>query len=261
MQAIEHKGVKYYTFEDMNDENVIHGVFTRNGGVSPHPWDSLNLGGTVGDSRTNVIENRRRVFEAIERPVETIYDAWQVHGTTVIHVDRPRNLDIPHIHGDILLTNNPDVTLLMRFADCVPILLYDPQKIAIGLVHAGWKGSIHKVAEVAVHAMQDSFGSRCEEIVAGIGPSICRDHYEVGSDVLAMAEKRIPTLMHHVVSMKDQKPHLDLWKLNEIILKECGIEKLQVADLCTACHDEEWYSHRKQNGKTGRFAVVMGLIR
>jgi copper oxidase (laccase) domain-containing protein len=142
--------LRYFTFDLFDQHGLIHGLFTRHGGVSPAPWDSLNLGGTVGDERANVIENRRRLFEALDRPVESIFDSWQVHGREVICVDRPRPLDAPHPKADAILTDRPEITLFMRFADCVPILLYDPVRRVAGMVHAGWQGTVSFAAAAAV---------------------------------------------------------------------------------------------------------------
>ncbi len=259
MKAVHFEGLKYYQFECYDCGEITHGIFTRKGGVSPSPWDSLNLGGTVGDSRENVVENRRRVFNALHLAVESIYDAWQVHGTTVIHVKQPRRLESPHIHGDILLTDRPGITLMMRFADCVPILLHDPIKKIIGIVHAGWKGSVERVAEKSIVAMQKGYGSNPADIIAGIGASICSEHYLVRKDVRDHAAGHIAHLLDEVFLEKNGQLHLDLWKLNEIILRESGVKKIQVSNQCTACDLEEWYSHRAQAGSTGRFAAVIAL--
>ncbi|RPJ42602.1 MAG: laccase domain-containing protein, partial [Chloroflexi bacterium] len=172
--------LRYYTFESFNRYGLIHGLFTRHGGVSPAPWAALNLGGTVGDPRENVIENRRRIFTAAGRPVESIFDSWQVHGRDVICAEQPRPLDAPHQKADAILTGSPAVTLFMRFADCVPVMLYDPRHHIIGLVHAGWRGTVDWAATAAVERMAAQYGSRPAELIAGIGPSICVDHYEIG---------------------------------------------------------------------------------
>jgi YfiH family protein len=259
MQARKFQTLTYYLFENFSEKIVTHGVFTRQGGVSPKPWDSLNLGGTVGDDRANVIENRRRVFAALDRPVESIYDAWQVHGTEVICVDRPRALNEPHVQGDAIVTAKPEVTLLMRFADCVPILLYDPTRRIIGIAHAGWKGSIEGISSITVRVMGVRYGCLPGDVIAGIGPSICGDHYVVGEIVQKLAKKKIPHLVKDVFFERANKLHLDLWKLNEIILRETGVKSIEVARRCTACNVAEWYSHRAESGKTGRFAVAMAL--
>src|SRR5574338_408551 len=127
--------LRYLTLESFDQYGLIHGFFTRHGGTSPAPWASLNHGGTNGDARENVIENRRRMFEVFDLPVESIFDSWQVHGRDVLFADRPRKLDAPHQKADSILTDHKDITLVMRFADCVPVLLFDPVKQVTGIVH------------------------------------------------------------------------------------------------------------------------------
>lgn len=139
MKLTQVDGLTYYQFENFGS-GVTQGIFTRQGGVSPGHWGSLNLGGTNGDDRANVVENRRRIFEAVGRPVELIFDVWQVHGTRVICTNEARPLDSPHPEADAILTDQVGISLFMRFADCVPIFLYDPVKQVIGIVHAGGKG-------------------------------------------------------------------------------------------------------------------------
>ena len=114
-------------------KNITQAVFTRQGGVSPRPWDSLNVGGSIGDDITHVRENRIRSFKALGRAPESIHDVWQVHSADVIYADAPRPLDTEYQKADILLTDNPQVTLFMRFADCTPVLLYDPKKHGCGI--------------------------------------------------------------------------------------------------------------------------------
>jgi len=123
MIAHEINGLKYYTFASLDGFGIKHGIFTRKGGVSQPPLASLNLGGTVADLQENVIENRRRLFQALQLPIESLHDVWQVHGTDIQIVEKPRPLDAPHVKADGMLADIPGITLLMRFADCVPILL------------------------------------------------------------------------------------------------------------------------------------------
>ncbi len=147
MPFIQRGELKLFQFELLMQPDIVQGIFTRRGGVSPHPWRSLNLGGTVGDTRTNVIENRRRIFDLMQRPVESIFDTWQVHSDRVVCVDQPRPLESQPIQADAILTNDPRITLFMRFADCVPIFFYDPVKRVIGIAHAGWVGTIKRIAD------------------------------------------------------------------------------------------------------------------
>lgn len=259
MTFVSCNGLKYFKFETFPAAQVRQGIFTRNGGVSPHPWVSLNLGGNIGDRREHIIENRKRLFDSISRPVHSLHDVWQVHSASVIHADQPRGLNIEPIQADAMITDNPEVTLYMRFADCVPIFLYDPEKHAAGLVHAGWGGTVKKIVCHAVQAMQIHFGSKPEDILAGIGPSIGPDHYEVKSDVISQVTQSFGKKSRHVLIERDNRVFLDLWQANRITLEEAGLAKIEIAGICTACNMEDWYSHRGEYGKTGRFGAVLAL--
>ncbi len=134
--------IKYFNFNNLDDSAVTHAVFTRRGGVSPAPWDSLNVGGYLGDELENTYLNRVRSFEALGRDPASVFDVWQVHGTEVICTDAPRPKDGVHTKADAILTNDPSITLFMRFADCVPILFFDPVQNVVGIAHAGWQGTV-----------------------------------------------------------------------------------------------------------------------
>jgi YfiH family protein len=252
-------GLKRYTFPLLDEQPVVHGIFTRRGGVSPAPFASLNLGGYLGDPRANQIENRRRIFAACDRPVETIYDPWQVHGTHVLCVERPRPLEAEHVKGDVILTDRPEVTLFMRFADCVPVLLYDPARKVVGLVHAGWRGTVERVAAVAVGKMTEVYGSRPQDVLACVGPSICVDHFEVGPEVVAAVQAGFGERSAELLARRNGSVHLDLWAANRLALEECGVEAVQVSGLCTAGSTGDWYSHRAENGQTGRFGALIAI--
>ncbi len=178
-------GLRYYAFESLEGHPITQAVFTRQGGRSPAPWASLNVGGTVGDRAERVAQNRRMLFEALSRSPDSAYELWQVHGSEVVIAEQPRTEFDNLPRADAVLTDNPRVTLFMRFADCVPILLSDRNRGVVGLVHAGWQGTLRKTVVAAVDTMGKRYGSRPAHISAGIGPSIGPDHYEVGSDVIA----------------------------------------------------------------------------
>ncbi len=184
MPFCQNNGIRYYSF-DIFPRSVAQGVIARRGGVSPAPWSSLNVGGTVGDERDRVLENRRRSFAALGRSFESLFDVWQVHSADAVFAETPRPQGQELQQADIMFTDRPSVTLYMRFADCVPILLHDPRKQVVGIAHAGWLGTVRGVASAAVREMIGHYGSRPEDIQAAIGPSIGVDHYEVGHDVLA----------------------------------------------------------------------------
>lgn len=259
MPYIHRNGLEYFQFESFDHAKVEHGIFTRKGGVSPTPWVSLNLGGTVGDERANVVENRRRIYEVMERRVESIFDVWQVHSVDVICTSLPRPLDAAHEKGDAILTDNPEVTLFMRFADCVPVLLHDPVRRVIGVVHAGWQGTVKKIVVRAVEKMVDQYGTRSGDILAGIGPSIGPDHYQVGADVLEQVQVSFGERSEEILINKNGRTHLDLWKANAILLEEAQIGSVEIAGMCTACDLDRWYSHRAEHGKTGRFGAFLAL--
>jgi len=223
------------------------------------PWDTLNLGGTVGDARDNVIENRRRLFSSIERPVESIFDVWQIHGVHIITADSPRALDKPHQRADAILSNSPQLTILMRFADCTPILLFDPVRRVMGIVHAGWQGTVKMICALAVKKMNQNFECNPEDILAGIGPSICLEHYKVGEEVCSKAREAFGDDADKVIVNINGSTHFDLRKANRIALEEAGVRKIEDSGECTACNLEKWYSHRAEKGKTGRFGAIMYL--
>ena len=248
-----------YRFDLFEHESLLHGVFTRNGGVSPEPWNSLNLGGLNGDSRENVIENRRRIFAAMGRPVESIFDVWQVHGTDVVCANKPRSLNETHQKADAILTDNPEITLFMRFADCVPLFLFDPVKSVVGLAHAGWQGTVKKIGAVTVKAMQDNYGCKPEDITAAIGPSICVTHYPVGKDVIAQVKSAFSGSSDNLLKQKGEAVHFDLWEANRLCFLQAGVKKIEIGGLCTACNTSEWFSHRAEMGKTGRFGAMIAL--
>jgi YfiH family protein len=259
MPFIERNGLKYYQFDIFQGKAINHAVFTRRGGVSDAPWNSLNIGGSLGDERDNIIQNRELMFDAIERPVESLFDVWQVHGSRVIRADEPRNLNSEQQKADAIITNNPNITLLMRFADCTPILLYDPEKNAVGLVHAGWKGTVKKVVISAVKSMQREFGTIPSDIIAGIGPSIGPDHYEIGLDVFLAVQEAYPDCYNSILIKKNGGIFFNLWEANRLNLVQAGVRKLQNSGICTMCRNEDWFSHRGENGKTGRFGAMISL--
>ena len=248
-----------YQFESFDESIVGHGFVGRKGGVSQAPWESLNQGGGLGDSRENVIENRKRTFESIGRRVESLYDVWQVHSADVVVTDSPRPLDADHVKADAIITTNPEVTLFMRFADCVPILMYDPKKKIIATVHAGWQGTVKKIVEKAVSYLVEKFAVDASSIVAGIGPSIGPCHYQVGGEVADNVKREFPDDFQSLIHEKQNAFYLDLWKTNELQLRKKGVRSVEMAEICTACDTDTWFSHRAEHGQTGRFAAALFL--
>jgi YfiH family protein len=251
--------IKYFTFDILQGEAIDHAIFTRQGGVSPAPWESLNVGGTVGDLSERVLENRQRLFNALHRKLETSFDIWQTHSANVIYADNPREPSSDFPRGDIVLTDLPTVTLFMRFADCVPILLYDPACRVVGIVHAGWLGTVRRAASTAVEAMVDRYGTKPENLLAGVGPSIGPDHYEVKGDVIQRVRQSFGAAADRFLPTVDGAIHFDLWAANMWQLSQVGVRRTELARLCTGCNLSDWYSHRAEAGRTGRFGALIGL--
>lgn len=229
---------------------IAHGISTRSGGVSEGRCASLNTSYSVGDATERVDENLKRLAGTLGSEPGDLFWAYQVHGRAVTRVEEGSE---PRPRGDVLITNGQRHTLLLRYADCTPVLLADTRQRAVGIVHAGWRGSAVRAASAAVEALTEAFGSRPEDIVAGIGPAIGPCCYEVGQDV----KEAFGADRAHLF----EDTHLDLWSANREALMEAGVpsEQIEVAEICTQCQSERFFSHRANGGQpAGRFA---GLIR
>ncbi len=260
MQRSNDNGPIYYQFDQWaQDSDLVHGVFTRLGGVSNAPWASLNVGGTVGDDPDAVRENSRRTVAALGLEGRPACTVWQVHSADSVVAQGP----VPNrrwlARADGLVTDRRGLTLTMRFADCTPILLYDPVKHAIGLAHAGWRGTVLGAGVSALQAMVTAFGTRPVDVQAGIGPSIGPDHYQVGEEVVAAVRQAFGDTEGLIRRAADGSAYLDLWAANRRALERAGVRQIEVAGLCTATHIDEFYSHRAEAGRTGRFGAVIAL--
>jgi YfiH family protein len=247
----------YYQFERLATQpGVIHGVFTRHGGVSPSPWVSLNLSLATGDSAQNVAENNARMLAALGvRPEQTV-SAWLNHGTSVAIVDaRHGGATLHKVDG--LLTAEPDIFLSMRFADCAPLVLWDAAHGVLGLVHAGWPGVAAHIVTITLEAMARSFGSQPAQVWAGIGPAIRACCYQFGADLAQKLVAACPPGAPIIVPQPDGSIHLDLAAAISAQLRSAGVTDIEDAGLCTACRVDEWFSHRREK-KTGRFGLVIG---
>jgi len=255
----ENNGLLYYRFDSLAAcGEIVHGVFTRLGGTSGPPYHWLNVGKSVGDDEKAVDANYDLICQTLGIHGGDIATAYQVHSANVAVVG-PEDRGRVALRTDALVTNGPGVFLMLRFADCVPIAFYDPVQRAIGLAHAGWKGTLSKAAQKTVEAMMEAYGSRPADLIACIGPSIGPCCYQIGGNVVRRVDEVFPhqpQLLHH---QGDGSRHFDLWEANRLQLAALGVHQIEVSGLCTACHNDEFFSHRADNGRTGRFAVVVGL--
>lgn len=246
---------------------IAHGFTTRAGGVSGGEWSSLNLSFTRGDDEVSVRENFRRVAEAFGVSSEQIVCSMQTHTTNVRRVtasDGGAGVTRPLTWTDVdgLITDEPGVLLGTFYADCVPLYFVDPVHRAIGLSHSGWRGTVARMGEVTLRAMADAFGSRPQEVLCAIGPSICQSCYEVSADVAEQFSETFPgagaRLLYPTTADKYQ---LNLWEANRRVLLDAGIlpEHLQVTDLCTCCNPHNLFSHRFTGGRRGNLGAFLML--
>ncbi len=249
-------------------DGVRHAVSTRAGGVSRGPFASLNLGLHVGDRPEAVLENRRRLCEAVGIGADTLVAGAQTFGNAVAWVteaDRGRGaaeLASALPHTDALITDSPGVPLIAFSADCPLVALVDPRRRAVGLAHASRRSTLGRVAARTVAAMERLLGCRPADIMAAIAPSIGPCCYAVGAEVLAEARERLPGA-EQFFSRRDGELYFDLWAANVAQLGEAGLPQSQidVADICTCCRAGEFCSHRATGGTAGRFGLLVALDR
>lgn len=247
-----------YQFEAWLDQpHLVHAIFTRHGGVSRPPYATLNLSRAVGDDLSAVEHNHTRICQALNISRSQVVQCHLMHGRTVRVVTARENGQPPGL-ADGLVTAQPGVMLSMRFADCVPILLHDPRRKAVGLVHAGWRGTLQNVAAAAVRAMTEELGCVGPDITALIGPSIGPCCYEVGTEVVQAFTAILPDMAPLLLRQDGRRVYLDLWQANYQQLLAAGVGQVYNMELCTACHRDLFFSHRGDGGCTGRFGVVIG---
>lgn len=244
---------------------ISAGFSTRMGGVSLGEWNSLNCALHVQDVPEHVIENRMKIASVIGFSFESWTCAEQVHGNevyrvTLEHMGKGRTSRESAIQGkDALITNESGIWLTSFYADCVPLYFFDPVSKAVGLAHAGWKGTVSAIAKVTIQAMIDQFGSRIENVKAAIGPSIGSCCYEVDQKVIDQFRN---VDLNDGIEGKDNGFYwLDLKEINRQIIIKAGImpTNIEISTLCTACHPEYFFSYRKEKGKTGRMMSWIGL--
>jgi YfiH family protein len=259
--ALEAGGdVPYYRFPALDVHGVaFHAFTTRLGGVSGAPYNSLNLGGTTRDDAASVQENRRRAERTFGHALEERIRLE--HGKRVHVVEdgaAPQKLAV----ADGLITRLRGVPLLIYYADCVPVLLLDPETPALGVVHAGWRGTVAGAAEEAVLAMREAFGTRPQSLLAGLGSSIGPCCMQVGDDVTSAIRAAYPSWQESVIHPHNMgKSTIDLWELNCLQLTRAGVprENVAVSALCTACRKDLFFSYRRDQGDTGRLAMLAAL--
>ena len=259
---VNHSGdLEYLTSPLLID--TPHCFSTRFGGVSEGALASLNLGVHRGDKPANVLENYRRLGEAVGfDPKRTVFTK-QIHSDIIERVgvsDCGRGLIVPVENGcDGLVTNEPEVVLTVFSADCTPILLYDPVAKAVGAVHAGWRGTAAAIAAKAVERMAAEFGSKPENIRAAIGPCISQCCFETDRDVPEAMLNAFGDAAKEAIRETSSKYYVNLKALNALALTRAGVRQIDIATECTACEPNRFWSHRRVGNARGSLAAMILL--
>lgn len=249
-----------YEFEKLEFSGVENFVSTRKGGFSLGSYSSLNLALHVDDEEVCVLRNRKAVARALGVELNDFVFLKQVHSGNVVVVKEndcgsgSEKYEEAIANADAMITNLPETCLIVLTADCVPVLLYDSVEGVVAAVHAGWQGTMKAITMNTVMKMQEEFGCKAENIIAGIGPSIGPCCYEVTNEDLSEKWRKMYPNNHEIFKKRGERMFLDLWKINELQLLQLGVRSrnIEIAGICTQCNVDEFYSYREEE-ITGRF--------
>jgi len=255
-------GVVTYHFAQLAGMPVTAHVATRHGGVSPAPWSTLNFSIVRGDEPARVAENHMRLAAALGYTRANLVTCTQVHGTGIAKVDGS-DAGTKQTGCDGLMTDTLGLPLGLVFGDCVPVLLYDRVRNVLGVVHAGWRGTVNGAAAALLWAMQAGYSTQPGNVCACIGPSIGPASYAVGDEVLQMAQASLPNAddLFTWPQGHDANPHFDLWRANASQLEAEGVPaaQIEIAAIDTAQTTNDFFSHRAEHGRCGLFMMVAWL--
>ena len=263
------KKTPYLEYPLFQETGIVTSAFsTRLGGVSEGYYSSLNLSFDRGDDPARVLENFKRIGASMGVAVEDMVLSKQTHTTNVRVVtkeDKGKGVMRERNYTDVdgMITNVPGICLVTSYADCVPLYFVDPVKKAIGLSHSGWRGTVGKIGKNTVQLMQENFGSKPEDLLAAVGPSVCMDCYEVSEDVIEQYKEDFEKKYWEDLFYKKEngKYQLNLWKANELIFLESGIlpEHMAITNVCTHCNSKILYSHRTMGNNRGNLCAFLAL--
>ncbi|GAC1462899.1 MAG: peptidoglycan editing factor PgeF [Chloroflexota bacterium] len=254
-------------------DGVRHGISTRHGGTSKGPYTSLNLRMSKGDREEYVLENRRRFFSNLGLRRSDVMIGRLSHKNEVSVFAGNKSGEHPYsiesvrpgsrrrelaFFSDAVISNVPGTNFMITAADCVPLAFADRSRNAIGAAHAGWRGTALSIASEVVHAMLRAFQSEPQDLIVGIGPSVGPCCYAVDEGVVrSFAENG----HNPVIEKRGGKTYLDLWTTNALQLASAGVsaESIEICRICTSCNVQHYFSHRAEAGRTGRFALCIGL--
>lgn len=265
-----HTEVPFLSFRVLEELGfVVNGFSTRLGGASTGKFASMNFSYGRGDNPEHVLENYTRMAKALQVERDRMVVSWQTHTTNIRQVtkeDEGKGVIYDRDYRDIdgLICDIPGITLVTFYADCVPLYFVDRKNRAVGLSHSGWRGTVNRMGEKTLLAMKDAFSTRPEDVTACIGPSICKDCFEVGEEVVEEFQKAFAGKDWDKLWTKNEHPgkyQLNLWEANRMILKESGIpaKQITVTNLCTRCNSNYLFSHRKCGDNRGNLAAFLGI--
>ncbi|MCR5271430.1 MAG: peptidoglycan editing factor PgeF [Lachnospiraceae bacterium] len=255
-------------FKKLENTGIVKHCFTtRLGGVSTGIYESMNLGPRLDDDLKNVKENYRRVGNILGVGVETMVLSKQTHTTNVRVITKEdagngtvRENTFTDVDG--MVTNEKNITLSTHFADCVPLFFVDPVHKAIGLSHSGWRGTVNRMGRCTIEKMISEYGTDPKDLVCAIGPSICKDCYEVGEELYHSFKESFGGRTDELFEKKENSKYmLDLWRANEIVLIDAGVKEENIAttNICTCCNSKLLFSHRASKGKRGLLGAFLAL--
>ncbi|HBC76509.1 MAG: hypothetical protein A2008_01705 [Candidatus Wallbacteria bacterium GWC2_49_35] len=263
LNIVENEKYFKYEVESPAAEDAPNMLFTtRRGGVSDGRYSSLNMGYSTADAKENIYKNRALVLDEFKLNIDRMVSSDQVHGTILRSVSSAKE-DAGQCDG--IFTCARQVVLSMYFADCTPLYFYDAAKSAIGLSHAGWRGTAGDIASMSIKFMESEYGSRAEDITAVIGPSIGPCCFEVGAEVTAEFEDKLRNInvKEYITAAEGGggKHHIDLKSVNRELLLKSGLKKENIHThlICTSCAGDVFYSYRRDRCDTGRMAALAFL--
>ena len=260
-------GLIYLTIPAFEETGTVKHCFTtRIGGVSRGIYNSLNTSDDKEDPVENVHRNLELVCGAVGIDYRNLVFSDQTHEDNIRIVsiaDLGKGISVPKDirNTDGLMTNIPGIPLITFYADCVPLFFLDKENKAIAVVHSGWKGTVQKIGVKTIRQMTEVYGTKPEDCLAGIGPSIGPECFEVGQEVADQFAESLGTRSHIIKPMENGKYTVDLWGANKLMLMEMGVPEnnITISGLCTKCREDLFFSYRRDKGRTGSMSAIMEL--
>ncbi|HEY3405919.1 MAG TPA: peptidoglycan editing factor PgeF [Ohtaekwangia sp.] len=256
MKQIQIQGLNLWQFGNLSSQHIRHFVSERS---SPVRGKEFTLSFSSSPDRSEIQHNRNLLASAMGVMDDRLFFPSQVHKTRIVHVTPETGKEMLQ-ETDALITAEREVCIAVMSADCVPILLYDQKNHVAGAVHSGWRGTVAKILEKTLHEMKVAFGTQGKDLIAGIGPSVSQDSYEVGEEVVQEVRQAFGKDNTLMIMQPDNKAKLDLWRANRQQLMEFGVpeSQIEIANLCTVKNNNHFFSARK--GDAGRFAAGIVLL-